>query len=95
MVNSINIMLPDGSKKVFEGTTTGAEIARSIGPGLAKSAIAAVVNGIEWDLDRLIDRDASVSIITRDSDEALPLLRHDCAHVMAEAVSRSCGPMFK
>ena len=86
MVNSINIMLPDGSKKVFEGTTTGAEIARSIGPGLAKSAIAAVVNGIEWDLDRLIDRDASVSIITRDSDEALPLLRHDCAHVMAEAV---------
>ena len=79
-------MLPDGSKKVFEGPTTGAEVASSIGPGLAKSALAAVVNGVEWDLTRRIEQDSSVSIITRDSDEALALLRHDCAHVLAEAV---------
>ena len=82
----VNIVLPDGSKKVFEAPTTGAEVALSIGPGLAKSAIAVIVNGVEWDLTRRIEQDSSVSIITRDSDEALPLLRHDCAHVLAEAV---------
>ena len=82
----VNITLPDGSKKVFEGPTTGAEVASSIGPGLAKSALAVVVNGVEWDLTRRIEQDSSVSIITRDSDEALALLRHDCAHVLAEAV---------
>ena len=82
----VNIVLPDGSKKVFEAPTTGAEVALSIGPGLAKSAIAVIVNGVEWDLTRQIEQDSSVSIITRDSDEALPLLRHDCAHVLAEAV---------
>ena len=82
----VNIVLPDGSKKVFEAPITGAEVALSIGPGLAKSALAVIVNGVEWDLTRRIERDSSVSIITRDSDEALPLLRHDCAHVLAEAV---------
>ena len=82
----VNIVLPDGSKKVFEAPTTGAEVALSIGPGLAKSALAVIVNGVEWDLTRRIEEDSSVSIITRDSDEALPLLRHDCAHVLAEAV---------
>ena len=82
----VNITLPDGSKKVFEGPTTGAEVASSIGPGLAKSALAVVVNGVEWDLTRRIEQDSTVSIITRDSDEALALLRHDCAHVLAEAV---------
>ena len=82
----VNITLPDGSKKVFEGPTTGVEVASSIGPGLAKSALAVVVNGVEWDLTRRIEQDSSVSIITRDSDEALALLRHDCAHVLAEAV---------
>ena len=82
----VNIVLPDGSKKVFEAPTTGAEVALSIGPGLAKSALAVIVNGVEWDLTRRIEQDSSVSIITRDSDEALTLLRHDCAHVLAEAV---------
>ena len=82
----VNIVLPDGSKKVFEAPTTGAEVALSIGPGLAKSALAVIVNGVEWDLTRRIEEDSSVSIITRDSDEALSLLRHDCAHVLAEAV---------
>jgi len=82
----VNIVLPDGSKKVFEAPITGAEVALSIGPGLAKSALAVIVNGVEWDLTRRIEQDSSVSIITRDSDEALTLLRHDCAHVLAEAV---------
>ena len=82
----VNIVLPDGSKKVFEAPPTGAEVALSIGPGLAKSALAVIVNGVEWDLTRRIEQDSSVSIITRDSDEALTLLRHDCAHVLAEAV---------
>ena len=86
MGSVVNIVLPDGSKKVFEAPPTGAEVALSIGPGLAKSALAVIVNGVEWDLTRRIERDSSVSIITRDSDEALPLLRHDCAHVLAEAV---------
>ena len=86
MGSVVNIVLPDGSKKVFEASPTGAEVALSIGPGLAKSALAVIVNGVEWDLTRRIERDSSVSIITRDSDEALPLLRHDCAHVLAEAV---------
>ena len=86
MGSVVNIVLPDGSKKVFEAPPTGAEVALSIGPGLAKSALAVIVNGVEWDLTRRIEQDSSVSIITRDSDEALTLLRHDCAHVLAEAV---------
>lgn len=80
------ITLPDGSERHFDAATNGADIAASIGKGLAKSAVAVKVNGEAWDLTRAIDADASIEIVTRDSEDGLELLRHDAAHVLAEAV---------
>ena len=80
------IQLPDGSERTYEGSVTGAAIASDISKGLAKNAVAARVNDELWDLTRDIGDDASVEIITRDSSEGLEILRHDAAHVMAEAV---------
>ena len=80
------VTLPDGSRRPFDLTPTGAEVAASIGPGLAKAAIAVKVDGEVRDLARRIESDAAVEIVTRRSDEALELIRHDAAHVMAEAV---------
>ncbi|NND48470.1 MAG: threonine--tRNA ligase [Woeseiaceae bacterium] len=80
------ITLPDGSERQFDAATSGAEIASSIGPGLARSAVAVRVDGALWDLARDIKDNASVEILTRDSDDGLELLRHDAAHVLAEAV---------
>ena len=91
MGNGVIITLPDGSKRDFDGPVTGAAIAGSIGAGLAKAALAIEVDGAQWDLTRPIESDASVAIITRDSDDALELLRHDCAHVMAQAVKALSG----
>jgi len=82
------ITLPDGSERTFAGTTTGAEIAASIAKSLAKQALAVEVEGVLRDLDWPIDADARVRLITGKDREALPLIRHDCAHVMAEAVQR-------
>ena len=81
-----NITLPDGSQRNYDGPVTPATVAADIGPGLAKAALLAVVDGAEWDLSRPIDGDASLSLITGKDTAALALLRHDCAHVMAEAV---------
>ncbi|MEC9177102.1 MAG: threonine--tRNA ligase [Pseudomonadota bacterium] len=81
-----NITLPDGSQRQFDGPVTGAEIAGDIGPGLAKAAMAVVVDGAEWDLTRPIEVDAQVAIITERDETALEIIRHDAAHVMAEAV---------
>ncbi len=80
------ITLPDGSVRTFDGPTTGAEIAASIGYGLAKAAIAAKIDGVLRDLDLPIEGAAAVEIVTRKSEDALELIRHDAAHVMAEAV---------
>ena len=80
------ITLPDGSEKQFEAATSGAEIAAEIGPGLARNAVAVRVDGALWDLSRDITDDAHIAILTRDSDDGLELLRHDAAHVLAEAV---------
>ena len=64
-----------------------ATIASDIGPGLAKAAMAAKVDGLDWDLARSIEADCELQLITaKDSDAALELVRHDCAHIMAEAV---------
>jgi threonyl-tRNA synthetase len=82
---SVAVTLPDGSVRKFPGPISGAELARAIGPGLAKAALALKVNGAPKDLAAVIDRDAEVAIVTRTSPEALELLRHDAAHVMAEA----------
>ena len=82
----IAITLPDGKVRGFAGPVTGAEIAAAIGPGLAKAALAMKVDGALKDLAVRVERDARVAIVTRDSPEALEILRHDAAHVMAEAV---------
>ncbi len=84
----ITISLPDGSQRSYdEGATTG-DVASSIGRGLAKAAVAAVVDGEEWDLGRPLPDGAKVAIITADSDEGRHVLRHSTAHVMAQAVTR-------
>ncbi len=80
------ITLPDGSARNYDAATSGAEIAASIGKSLARDAVAVRINGELRDLTRVIDDDASVEILTRDSDDGLELLRHDAAHVLAEAV---------
>ncbi|MDB2390989.1 threonine--tRNA ligase [Alphaproteobacteria bacterium] len=81
-----NITLPDGSVRSFDASVTPADVAADIGPGLAKAALLAVVDGEEWDLTRPVDTDVTMALITAKDDAALALLRHDCAHVMAEAV---------
>ncbi|MCH7822083.1 MAG: threonine--tRNA ligase [Proteobacteria bacterium] len=81
-----NITLPDGSVRQYDAATSGAEIAASIGKSLARDAVAVRVDGELVDLTRAIDADAVVEIVTRDSDDGLELLRHDAAHVLAEAV---------
>ena len=81
-----NITLPDGSVRQFDAATNGAEIAASIGKGLARDAVAVKVDGEMYDLTRDIDSDVQLEIVTRDTEDGLELLRHDAAHVLAEAV---------
>ena len=81
-----NITLPDGSQRSYDQPVTPATIAADIGPGLAKAALLAVVDDAKWDLTRPIENDARLSLVTAKDEQALALLRHDCAHVMAEAV---------
>ena len=83
---SVAITLPDGSVRSYEGQVTGAVVAADIGPGLAKASLAVRVDGELRDLSREIDADAQLAIVTKKDDDGLELLRHDAAHVMAEAV---------
>jgi threonyl-tRNA synthetase len=80
------ITLPDGSVRLFDGPVTGTAIAASIGPGLARAALAMEVDGAPQDISREIATDAAVKFITRKDEAALTLIRHDTAHVLAEAV---------
>ena len=82
----INISLPDGSVRSFDKPVSGADIAASIGPGLAKAALALRVDGKMVDLAHVVDHDAKIGIVTSRDPEALELLRHDAAHVLAQAV---------
>jgi threonyl-tRNA synthetase len=83
----IHLTLPDGSIRTVEAGTTAAAVARSIGAGLARAAIAAKVDGALFDLERPIEQDARLEIVTTsDEADALELVRHDYAHVLAEAV---------
>jgi len=82
----VAVTLPDGSRREFPHPVTGGEIAAAIGPGLAKAAIAIRVDGEPRDLAMVIDRDSAVAVITRETPDGLEILRHDAAHVMAEAV---------
>ncbi|HEX4636659.1 MAG TPA: threonine--tRNA ligase [Rhizomicrobium sp.] len=78
--------LPDGKAMTFARGITGTEIAAAIGPGLAKAALVIMVDGQEWDLFRPIEQDARIRIITKKDPEALELIRHDMAHILAMAV---------
>ena len=80
------IRLPDGSKRDFDGPVTGLELAESIGRRLAKDAVAVRVDGDLWDLNRPIESDSDVQIVTRGEDDGVEILRHDAAHLLAEAV---------
>ena len=81
----VTITLPDGKTRAYPGPVTGSEIAASIGAGLAKAAIVMRVDGALKDLSATVANDAKIAIVTRDSPEALEVLRHDAAHVLAEA----------
>jgi threonyl-tRNA synthetase len=83
---SINITFPDGAVRSFDGPVTGLAIAQGISPGLAKKAALLKLDGQLWDLTRPIERDALIEIVTRDKPEALEVIRHDAAHVLAQAV---------
>lgn len=82
----VTVTLPDGSMRTYDRPLTGSKLAADIGSGLAKAALALRLDGVVRDLATLVDRDAKVAIVTAKDEDALELLRHDAAHVMAEAV---------
>jgi len=84
--HAVTITLPDGSRRTFARGVTGHDVAAAIGPGLAKAAIAMMVDGECWDLARPLPDAAALRFIRAEDEAALAILRHDCAHVMAEAV---------
>src|SRR3954449_10977437 len=87
MTKMFKIALPDGSVKEMPEGSTPADVAAAIGPGLAKAALAARINGEVRDIMRPFEGDTQLALITsRDEAEALELARHDFAHVLAEAV---------
>jgi threonyl-tRNA synthetase len=82
----IKVSLPDGSERALSEGSSAADLAADIGPGLAKAALIAVIDGIEADLDTTLADGANVAIVTADSDQGLHTLRHSTAHVLAQAV---------
>ena len=80
------ITLPNKDKKNYKNPVTALQIASEISPRLASDAFVAEVNGELWDLNRTIEKDSTVSILTSKNKETLDLIRHDAAHIMAEAV---------
>ncbi|MBB6670475.1 threonine--tRNA ligase [Cohnella nanjingensis] len=88
---AIQVTLADGSVKEYPKGTTIGQVAAAIGPGLAKNAVAGKIDGAPVDLNRPIERDSRVDIITADSEEGLAIYRHSTAHLMAQAVKRIYG----
>ncbi len=82
------VTLPDGKKLEFENTVTIADVAKSIGPGLLKVAVAGKINGEEADLSRTIESDCDLSIIRAQDPEGLEIIRHSTAHILAQAMKR-------
>ena len=82
----INITLPDGSQRQYENPLSGIEISKSISKTLAKEALAIKADDNLKDLNYVIDKDCKIEIVTKKSSEGLDILRHDAAHIMAEAV---------
>ncbi len=90
-MNQINIQFPDGNTKEFDKGTTTEDIAQSISPGLRKKAVAGKFNVQLVDLTRPLEQDGAIEIITPGSEEALEVLRHSTAHLMAQALKRLYG----
>ncbi|EJF86533.1 threonine--tRNA ligase [Candidatus Bartonella washoeensis] len=86
MSYSVSLSFPDGSKRDYPNEMTGLELAESISKSLAKKAVAYSLNGITRDLSDPLEQPGQIEIITREDPRALELIRHDCAHVLAEAV---------
>jgi threonyl-tRNA synthetase len=82
----VALSLKDGSKRVFEGSPTGEEVAFAISPKLAKDAVAIRVNGDLKDLNQVVPDNATIDIVTKNSDEGLEVVRHDAAHLFAQAI---------
>ena len=87
-MSEILVTLPDGSERPFPKGATAYDVAASIGPRLAKAAVAAEVDGEQWDLTRALPDVARVALITADTDDGRHVLRHSTAHVMAQAVTQ-------
>ncbi|MDU0237689.1 threonine--tRNA ligase [Staphylococcus aureus] len=90
-MEQINIQFPDGNKKAFDKGTTTEDIAQSISPGLRKKAVAGKFNGQLVDLTKPLETDGSIEIVTPGSEEALEVLRHSTAHLMAHVIKRLYG----
>ena len=84
----ITITLPDGSRREFEAPVTVMQVAESIGPGLAKATVAGKVDGRQVDASDLIERDASLQILTPKDPEGVEIIRHSCAHLVGHAVKQ-------
>jgi len=82
----VNLTLPDGSVREYADGVTGAEVAAGIGPGLAKAAVAIKLDGTALDLDRPLEHDGAVEIVTENTEAGRHIMRHSAAHVMAQAV---------
>ncbi|MEY8096127.1 threonine--tRNA ligase [Falsihalocynthiibacter sp. S25ZX9] len=99
----ISLTLPDGNSRQYDAGITPAQVAESISTSLAKKAISATVNGQHWDMQWPINADASLALHTmKDEEQAVELIRHDCAHIMARAVQElwpdvkvTIGPVIK
>ncbi len=96
------ITLPDGSTRQYPNAVSVMDVAADIGPGLAKATLAGVVDGQLVDASHSIDTDATLAVVTNKSDEALPLIRHSTAHLLAQAVKQlfpsaqvSIGPVIE
>jgi threonyl-tRNA synthetase len=82
----VTLTFPDGASRDYPSGTTGLDIAKGISPSLAKRTVAMALGGVVTDLADPIDRDAKIEFLTREDRRSLELIRHDCAHVLAEAV---------
>src|SRR5271167_2574899 len=82
----IHVTFPDGASRAYEPGVSGLEIAKSISPSLAKRAVAMALDGVVADLADPIESDSKIEFLSRDDPRALELIRHDAAHVLAEAV---------
>src|ERR1700730_915641 len=82
----VALTFPDGARRDYPPGTTGLDVAKGISPSLAKRSVAMALDGTLADLSDKIERDAKIEFVAREDPRALELIRHDCAHVLAEAV---------